>query len=603
MPVIFSILTNVVAFMPLYFIPGTMGKIFKVIPVVVVMVFLVSLIESLFVLPAHLAHLKVNRRGGLLGKLHNFQQRFSNGFSRLIKQRYTPFLQLLLHHRYLTLSVAVAVLILTASLIISGRMGMTMFPKIESDFARVELALPYGSAVKQTEAVRDRLLAGAEQVAQKYGGEELVVGTFADLGRAVNGSSGSHTVDIRVFMVDPELRAISTTQFIQEWRRATGEISGLETITYSSDSGGPGSGKALTVELSHSDLTTLEQAGQDLAETLTGYAMAKDINDGFAPGKEQLDFSMRPEGLSLGLSAKQVALQVRNAYDGAEVLQQQRGRNEVTVTVRRPKSERISEYDLEEMILRNSSGIEIPLREAVDVERGRAYTSIDRRDRRRVISVTANVRPVSQSGQIKTALSAEALPQLVDRYPGLIYSFEGKQADMAESMTSLYQGLGLALLLIYGLLAIPFRSYLQPAIIMVSIPFGIVGAVLGHLLLGYSLSVMSMFGVVALSGVVVNDSLILIDFANRQRRNGKSAHSAVVAAGCLRFRPIVLTTLTTFCGLMPMIFETSRQARFLIPMAISLGFGILFATLIALLLVPCLYLVVEDLRGTQQLSP
>lgn len=600
MPVTFSILTNVVAFMPLYFVPGTMGKIFQVIPLVVVTVFLVSLIESLFVLPAHLSNLRENRRSGLFGKLHLFQQRFSHSFSCLIKQRYAPVLRLLLKYRYLTISIAVAILVLTASLVISGRMGMTMFPKVESDFAKVQVALPYGSAIEQTEAVRDRLLASANQVAELYGGEDLVVGTFADLGKPINGTSGSHTLEIMVFLTDPEERVIPTEQFTQEWRQATGEISGLESIMFQSDSGGPGSGKALTVELSHSDLDALERAGQELAEVLSGYAIVKDINDGFSPGKEQLDFRMRPEGLSLGLSAKEVALQVRDAYDGAEVLQQQRGRNEVTVTVRRPKNERVSEYNLEEMILRSSSGIEVPLREAVDIERGRAYTSIDRRDGRRVISVTADVKPADQAGQIKTALQAETLPQLVDSYPGLAYSFEGKQADMAESMTSLYQGLGLAMLMIYGLLAIPFRSYLQPAIIMFSIPFGIVGAVFGHLLLGYSLSIMSMFGVVALSGVVVNDSLVLIDFANRQKNNGASAFDAVVEAGILRFRPILLTTLTTFCGLMPMIFETSRQARFLIPMAISLGFGILFATLIALLLVPCLYLVVEDLKNFYQ---
>lgn len=597
MPVTFSILTNVVAFMPLYFVPGIMGKIFQVIPVVVIMVFLVSLIESLFVLPAHLAHLKENRRGGLLGKLHHFQQRFSKGFIRFIRQSYAPFLQLLLRHRYLTLSVAAAVLILTASLVISGRMGMTLFPKIESDYARVQIALPYGSAVEQTEEVRNRLLASAEQVAQRYEQDNLVVGTFADIGRSVNGSAGSHTVDIRVYLADPQKRVISTAQFIQEWRKATGDISGLESISFLSDSGGPGSGKALKVELSHTDLATLERAGQDLAETLSGYAIVKDVDDGFAPGKEQLDFSMRPEGLSLGLTAREVALQVRHAYDGAQVLKQQRGRNEVEVTVRRPRSERISEYDLEEMVLRNANGIEIPLRQAVDIERGRAYTSIDRENGRRVITVSADVRPANQAGQIKQGLLAEALPQLADHYPGLSYSFAGRQADMAESMSSLFAGLGLAMLMIYGLLAIPFRSYIQPIIIMISIPFGIVGAVIGHLLLGYSLSVMSMFGVVALSGVVVNDSLVLIDFANRQQRQGKSALVAVVEAGILRFRPVLLTTLTTFCGLMPMIFETSRQARFLIPMAISLGFGILFATLIALLLVPCLYLIIEDLRG------
>jgi len=596
MPVTFSILTNVVAFMPLYFIPGTMGKIFQAIPVVVVIVFLVSLIESLFVLPAHLAHLKENRRSGILGKLHHFQQGFSQGFSRLITQSYAPFLKLLLRNRYLTLSVAVAILILTASLVISGRMGMTMFPKIESDYARAQVALPYGSAIENTEAVRDRLLASAAQVAVKYEQQQLVVGTFADLGRSVNGTSGSHTVDIRVYLADPGKRAIPTAQFIQEWRQATGEISGLESITFLSDSGGPGSGKALRVELSHTDLATLEQAGQELAETLAGYAIVKDVDDGFAPGKEQLDFKMRAEGLSLGLTAKEVATQMRHAYSGAEVLQQQRGRNEVTVTVRRPKAERVSEYDLEEMILRNAEGIEIPLREAVDIVRGRAYTSINRENGQRVITVMADVRPVSQAGQIKKDLLAGALPQLADRYPGLSYGFSGRQADMAESMASLYTGLGLAMLMIYALLAIPFRCYLQPMIIMACIPFGIVGAVLGHLLLGYSLSVMSMFGVVALSGVVVNDSLVLIDFANRRHRKGEPVFTAVVEAGIMRFRPILLTTLTTFCGLMPMIFETSRQARFLIPMAISLGFGILFATLIALLLVPCLYLIVEDLR-------
>lgn len=602
-PVTFSILTNVVAFMPLYFIPGIMGKVFGVIPIVVITVFLISLIESLFILPAHLAHLKENRRKGFMGRLHGFQQKFSNAFSRWIREFYAPLLEKLLRQRYLTLTVAVAILILTASLVISGRMGMTMFPKTESDFAKASVALPYGSAIELTEDVRAKLLDSATRVADRYDGQKLVKGIFADLGRTVNGTSGSHTLDVRVYLVDAEERAISTEEFTRQWRRETGEISGLEYIQFQSDSGGPGSGRGLTVELSHTDLATLERAGQDLAETLSGYAMVSDVNDGFAPGKEQLDFSMRPEGLSLGLSARGVATQVRNAYDGAEVLRQQRGRNEVTVTVRRPKEERVSEYDLEEMILLSSGGVEIPLREAVDIERGRAYTSIDRRDGRRVISVTADVRPVSQAGQIQSALKKEALPQLAERYPGLAYSFEGRQADMAESMSSLYLGLGMAMLMIYALLAIPFRSYLQPAIIMLCIPFGVVGAVIGHLLLGFSLSVMSMFGVVALSGVVVNDSLVLIDFANRRHRSGTPALTAVVEAGILRFRPILLTTLTTFCGLMPMIFETSRQARFMIPMAISLGFGILFATLIALLLVPCLYMMIEDLRGLFSRSP
>jgi multidrug efflux pump subunit AcrB len=291
-----------------------------------------------------------------------------------------------------------------------------------------------------------------------------------------------------------------------------------------------------------------------------------------------------------------VARQVRYAYYGAEVLRQQRGRNEIKVKVRLPREEREFEYNLEQMILWTPAGKEVPLRDAVTLKRGRAYTTIDRRNGRRVVTVSADVKPRSKTDQVMQSLTADTLPALQQKYPGLTYSFEGRQADRRESMRGLLIGLLMALVVIYGLLAIPFNSFVQPMIIMMSIPFGVVGAVVGHLIMGYSLSVMSTFGVVALSGVVINGALVLIDFANRKRREGKSSHEAIYDAGMQRFRPIVLTTLTTFGGLAPMIFETSRQARFLIPMAISLGFGILFAAFITLLLVPALYLINEDLH-------
>jgi multidrug efflux pump subunit AcrB len=264
--------------------------------------------------------------------------------------------------------------------------------------------------------------------------------------------------------------------------------------------------------------------------------------------------------------------------------------------VRLPKSERISEYNLEEMILRAPAGSEIPLRSAVTIHRGRAYTDINRRNGRRIMTVEADVRPRSKAGEVLESLKAETLLELLTKYPGLTYSFEGRQADQRESIDSLIQGLLMALLVIFAMLAVPLNSYIQPFIIMTAIPFGIVGAVIGHLVMGYSLSVLSMFGVVALSGVVVNDSLVLIDFANRKERTGMSRRDAVHQAGIHRFRPIILTSLTTFGGLSPMIFETSRQARFLIPMALSLGYGILFATVITLILVPSLYLIIEDIR-------
>ena len=370
---------------------------------------------------------------------------------------------------------------------------------------------------------------------------------------------------------------------------------------FEADRGGPGAGAALSVELSHRNIEVLDKASSKLAMILSDFPNVKDIDDGYTPGKEQLNFTIRPEGQSLGLTAQEVARQVRNAFYGAEALRQQRGRNEIRVRVKFPKEQRISEFDIEQLLIRTPAGTDVPLMQVADVDRGRSYTSITRRNGRRTVMVTANVEPIDQSGQVIDTLKAEILPQLMKDYPGLGFAWEGQQADMQESMQSLYRGFLLALGAIYAMLAIPFRSYIQPLIVMIAIPFGIVGAVLGHQIMGYSLSLMSMMGIVALSGVVVNDSLVLIDYSNRLVRNeGLSAFKAMHQAGVRRFRPIMLTTLTTFGGLAPMIFETSRQAQFMIPMALSLGFGILFSTLITLVIVPCLYVMLSDVHTTHK---
>jgi multidrug efflux pump subunit AcrB len=597
LPVTFSILTNVVTFLPLYFVPGTFGKIFQSIPLVVITVFLISLVESLFILPAHLAHHRERQRGRFSGWFHRQQQNFSRWFIRMVHRVYGPLLWRVLRNRYLTVAVSVAVLMLTLAYVKSGRMGMTLFPRIESDFALATAVLPYGTAVTRTEAVTQLLVATAQAIAAENGGERLVVGIFAQIGNSGGGPSGGHNTSVQVFLTPPDHRPLPTAEFIARWREKVGALPGLESLVFRSDSGGPGSGAALTIELSHRDLAVLEAASSDLAEALGFFPNVKDIDDGFQTGKQQVDFKVLPEGRSLGLRAQEVARQVRHAFYGAEVLRQQRGRNEIKVMVRLPENERISENTLEEMMLRSPAGREVPLREVVSMNRGRAYTVINRRDGRRVVTVSADVDPPSQAGQVLEALKADTLPGLVQRFNGLNYGFEGRLADTAESIRSLVTGLLLAMLAIYALLAIPFGSYIQPAIIMSSIPFGIVGAVLGHLIMGYSLSVMSIFGMVALAGVVVNNALMLIDFTNRERRGGSSPAAAVHTAGLNRFRPILLTSLTTFGGLAPMIFETSRQARFLIPMALSLGFGILFVTVIILILVPALYLVTEDLRA------
>ncbi|OEU66019.1 MAG: cobalt-zinc-cadmium resistance protein [Desulfovibrio sp. S3730MH75] len=597
MPVTFSVLTNIVAFMPLFFLPGVMGKFFKIIPLVVCSVFAVSLIESLFVLPAHLAHGSEKKPGKIMSFILRNQQKVSKGLLVFIEKVYRPILDRAIAWKYLTVAIGIACLVISFAYIKSGRLGFTMFPKVESDYAYLTVDLPYGTAKEVTLRVQNKALRAAEIVKDENGGDELVRGVYSKIGGVGRGkSSGSHVLKVQIFLAEADVRQISTDQFVKQWRREMGPLAGAESVLFESDRGGPGSGGSLEIELSHSDVDVLENAASSLAESLGTYPKVKDIDDGYSPGKRQLDFELLPEGRSLGLTPQAVASQVRAAYYGAEVLRQQRGRNEVKVMVRLPRSERVSEYNLEEMMIRTPEGADVPLREVVKIKGGRSYTSINRRNGRRVVSVSADVSPRKETSQILASVKTDILPQLKADYPGLGFSLEGKQAEMQESADSLFSGLAMAMMCIYALLAIPFRSYFQPIIIMFCIPFGIVGAVIGHILLGYSLSLMSLFGIVALSGVVVNDSLVFIDYVNKMRRKGHCAYDAVLAAGTARFRPILLTTLTTFGGLAPMILETSRQARFLIPMAISLGFGILFATGIILLLVPSFYMIFEDIR-------
>ncbi len=597
-PVIYSVLTNIVTFLPLMFLPGFIGKIWFFIPVVVILVFSISLFECLFILPAHLGHSsRPKHRWWLARWIHNGQEAFSRVFLKGVRSIYGPFLEFCLRNRYVVFACSIVLLLFTVGYVQSRRIGMVPMMTAESQYATVTAVLPYGSPVERTRAVRDRLVAAAERVGAANGGETLLRGVYAQVGGAYRNVSGSHVVEVRAYLTpDEKERPISTTAFTEKWRQEAGQIVGLETILYQSDRGGPGSGASLDINLSHSDSATLEKACADFGAMLAEFPNVSDIDDGVTPGKAQLSYKMRPAGIALGLSASDVARQVRSALYGTEAMRQQRGRDEVKVKVRLPKSERVSEYDLEKLPIRTAAGTFVPLRDVATVERGRAYTSIDRENGQRIAEVTANVTPRSDSENVLADALAKGMPLLKEKYPGLGYSYSGHQEDLREGMSALMLGFVVAVLAVYALLAIPFGSYTQPLIIMTCIPFGIVGAVLSHVILGYPLSLMSMMGIVALSGVVVNDSLVLIDFTNSERTRGLSRHEAVVSAGIRRFRPIMLTTLTTFCGLAPMIFERSEQAKFMIPMAISLGFGILFSTIITLVLVPALYLIIEDVQ-------
>ncbi|MGC1481346.1 MAG: efflux RND transporter permease subunit, partial [Chthoniobacterales bacterium] len=589
LPIAFSILTNVVAFLPLLFVPGVFGKIWSVIPIVVITVFLISWLESLLILPCHLAYTRSRPGNPIAARLHALQQAFSRKFRTFIDVIYAPFLDRTLRHRGLTIALGFSALILVIAFIQSGRIGIIFMPRVEADEANASARLPLGSPLANVETVERRLIKAAEKVIAENGGDQLAIG--------IASSINQNRADVRIYLHEPDVRPISTGTVSELWREATGTIPGAESIRFESDRGGPGSGAGLTVELSHRDVVVLDRAAESLASRLEQFPSVKDVDSGYSPGKRQFEFRIKPAGESLGLTSRDIARQVRSAFYGNEALRQQRGRNEVKVLVRRPLAERMSEYDLDTLLISTPSGRFVPLAEVAEIDRGRSYQSINRREGRRTTTVSADVDPIGETSLVMTSLNESILSQLARDFPGLTYGYEGRQADQRDSMRALNSGFVIALLLIYFLLAIPFRSYTQPLIVMISIPFGIVGAVIGHLIMGYDVSLISIMGIIALAGVVVNDSLVLIDYANRRRRDGETPWNAIRAAAVRRFRPIILTTLTTFGGLAPMIFETSRQARFIVPMAISLGFGILFATVIILVLVPSLYLLIEDIAN------
>lgn len=609
LPVIFSVLTSVAAFMPLIFVDGMMGKFIKTIPLVVISLLLVSLIESLFVLPAHLAMGRRRSFGGVLGGLERIRQGFGRQLDRLIAGPYRSTLALALEHRYTTLALSLAVLLLSIGIVKGGVIKFVFMPEVDGDVITASLQMPPGTSAEQTGRVQQRIVEQAMATVADYdaasaGGGTILRNIYAVVGSTLAGggpgggatASGAHLSDIALFLTPSEERGISSTDIQNSWRQKVGELPGIESLVFKSNLVRMGAN--IDVQLAHTDFTVLEAAAARLRRSLAEYPGVGDIEDNFARGQQEIKLRLKPEARTLGVTEEDLGRQVRAAFFGAEALRLQRGRNEVRVMVRYPEADRRSLADLEGLRIRTAQGGEIPLARAAWIEGGSGFSEINRTARKRVINVTASVDSrQANAGEILVDLKSGLLAELAADYPGLSFNLEGEEKERRDSLGSMKDGFLLALVGIYALLAIPFRSYSQPLLIMAAIPFGIVGAVLGHLLMGYNLSILSIFGIVALSGVVVNDALLLIDRINGGRREGTPMYEAVMAAGQRRFRPILLTSLTTFFGLAPMILETSVQARFLIPMAISLGFGILFATAITLVLVPTLYLILEDLRG------
>ncbi len=587
-PVVFAVLTNIAAFMPLFFVPGASGNIFRQIPAVVVSVFVISLVESLFILPAHLAHAR--EPGRLMQLLGAPNRAVAWLFDRFSERLYAPFVHFALHQRYFIPAAGVAMLLITAGVLGGGLIRTSFLPRVDSDLAQASARLPVGVPIESTREVQRILEAAARETEEALGGD-VISGIFTKIG-GMGGSASE--LSIQAALRPPEDRAVGGIEFNKRWRQIAGDVVGVDALSFSGRSFGP-SGKAVDVQLAGEDQAALEAAAREIATTLRGYSGVSDVDDGTASGKRQLSFTLTEAGRSTGLTSNEVASQVRAAFYGAEALRQQRGRNEVKVLVRLPREERERLSTVENLILRTPSGGEVPLSVAAVVKEGRSYTSIERRSGQRIVAVSGDVdTEITDAESILTALQANELPEILARHGDLEYSLEGEQESQRESIAALGIGLTLAVFAIFAMLAIPLKSYTLPLVVLSGAPFGIIGALLGHFVLGYGFSLMSLFGMIALTGVVVNDSLILVVTANRYREKGMAAFEAVRDASVRRLRPILLTSLTTSMGLLPIMLETSTQARFLVPMAISLGFGVLFSTLVILLLVPSLYLIRED---------
>ena len=608
-PVIFAVLTTVAAFSPLFFIPGMVGKLTAMIPVIVISVLLFSLLESLLVLPHHLSRLPDLRAGAARSRdrlTAGVQRAVDRALGRFTRGPLDRSLRLAAGQPGVVIASSVALLILTLATVPAGIIRMEFMPAVEADLVTATLEMPEGTPVRRTSQVAALVeSAGHRAVARLSPGElegirSLLAGvnvTVGHQGQRMGMQGAGPEVDPRASIATVEFklasgrsREVSTAAFQQEWREQLGPLPEARALSITAellDFGLP-----VHVELSHPDPQRLRSAGDGLMEQLWKFEGVFDVRADQSRGLREMKLDLLPEARTLGLTLAGLAHQVRSAFFGDEALRVQRGREETRVYVRLPEEERNSIADVERYPVRTPAGGEVPLGQVASVHFGNSPTTIRRTDGQRVLTVTADVIPDVVTGdQVTERLRASILPRLAARHPGLSYSFGGTGQEQVESSGALAGGFALALLAIYALLAIPFGSYTMPLIVMAAIPFGIIGAVLGHLFLGLPISMMSLFGVIGLSGVVVNDSLVMIDFINERLRRGMPGREAIIEGAKARFRPILLTSVTTFLGVAPLVFEPSVQAQFLIPMAASLGFGILFATAVLMMIVPALCMV------------
>jgi len=612
-PVIFAVLTSIAAFSPLLGVPGMMGDVMQMIPIVVIATLAFSLIESLLILPAHLSNIDLQKSekssSGIKKRFKDLQDRFSKAMDNFVQNRYRRFLELALQWRYTFMAVGIGTLIFTLAVAASGALKFTFMTTVEADNVVALLTMPDGTTAEKTISVLKKLEESAETLQRELNTEDdpvilhllttIAEQPFTKMSHSSNAGQNvknrPNLGEVNMQLAPADDRNITSEQVAARWREMTGEIPEVEELVFSSSMFS--TGDPIDVQFSGTDYEELQKAAIELKAKISSYPGTYDITDSFRSGKKEIKLKLTPQAETLGLTLNDLARQVRQGFYGEEVQRIQRGRDEIKVMVRYPKDQRQSIGDLENMRVRLPGGGEIPFHVAAEVDHGFGFSSISRTDRKRTINITSNIdQTVANANEIVADLKKNVLPELLQKYPSIGYSLEGEQAEQRESMTGIMEGFMIALLLIYVLLAIPFKSYIQPFIVMSAIPFGVVGAIWGHIFMGMNLSIMSMFGMVALAGVVINDSLVLVDVINRERREGSSLMDAISTAGLARFRPIILTSVTTFAGLTPLLLEQSPQAQMLIPMAVSLAFGVMFGTFITLVLVPVIYYSQEDVK-------
>ncbi len=593
-PATFGVLTSIMAFLPQLFVTGPISAFNLAIGWVVILCLAFSLVESKLILPSHLALMK-----SLHGSKSGVADRVDRGLKRFIEDFYLPLLRRAIEHRWTTLAIFVAAVILTVGLFFGGFVRFVFFPELDEDYVTATVQLQDGAPESLVVAIVEQMDTALREVNEELKAEtgsdiDIVAHSFAYV---ADGSRGQFQVELV-----KEGRTASPKEVEQRWRAKVGDIAGTRELKFAGTRH-MGGGPPVALKLQGSDYALTEAAAAKLADYLKGIDGLYEVETSADIGPEEINLRIKPEAEALGVTLVDLARQVREAFYGAEAQRIQRGTQEVRVMVRFPRAERRSVGNLESMWIRLPDGRELPFSAVAEFDMQPGFAMIRRLDGQRTITVTANADlAVVEPARLLAQVQREYLPQMLQSYPGVSASLDGSSLEEAAGVQEFLITFVAALFGIYALMAIPLRSYVQPLIIMSVIPFGIVGAIFGHMVMGMAVSSLSLFGIIALSGVVVNDSLILVDYVNKQVDQGKDAAAAALEGGAQRFRAILLTSLTTFFGLLPILSETSMQAQMVVPMAVSLAFGILFATVITLILVPCLYNILGDL-GARRVVP